>query len=385
MATTFLEPGGDADFALATTNGFWDFQFQFQVATDFVHGNHVKSLKSPANTITGLRTKVGSLADTGSRVSFYIYFTALPAVSRNFAGVFQSGGTPIVYVYLTTGGVLQLRNSAGTQIGSSGSTLSTGVWYRISLAYTITSTTVNRFELFLNGSTNVSVTNTTLTNVTSSLFSFVNENAPQDTTMDYRISDIYIDDSSSLTDTGDIWVTAKRPNADGSLNNFSTQIGSGGSGYGSGHSPQVNERALSTTNGWSAVVVGSAVTEEYNIESKSQGDIDISTATIIDYLGWVSAKALTSETAQIVVDGASTNVSLTTTITLFTKIKGSTSYPAGTGADIGLTTSTTVTTVSLHECGVIVAYTPGTPPVANAISNSSAGAYMRRQVTINGY
>ncbi|WP_323162301.1 hypothetical protein, partial [Pseudomonas fluorescens] len=80
-----------------------------------------------------------------------------------------------------------------------------------------------------------------------------------------------VDDSSALTDPGNIWVAAKRPNANGTTNGFTTQIGSGGSGYGSGHSPQVNERALSTTNGWSMVGAGAAVTEEYNIESKSTG------------------------------------------------------------------------------------------------------------------
>jgi hypothetical protein len=182
------------------------------------------------------------------------------------------------------------------------------------------------------------------------------------------MSDFYIDNSSSLTDTGNIWVTAKRPVANGTTNGFSTQIGSGGSGYGTGHSPQVNERPLSTTNGWSMVGAGSAVTEEYNIEGKSVGDIDISTATIIDWLGWVSIKALAGETGNVIIDGASVAQAITTTATLYTKIKGSATYPAGTGADIGFQTTTALTTVSLYECGVIVAYIPAsgggsTPPV----------------------
>src|SRR6185436_9856514 len=126
-----------------------------------------------------------------------------------------------------------------------------------------------------------------------------------------RSSDHYVDSSASLTDTGNIWVTAKRPNANGTTNGFTTQIGSGGSGYGTGHSPQVNERVLSTTNGWSMVGAGSAVTEEYNIESAAAGDIDISSANYVDVMGWVYASSLVNETASIIVNGVSSNISLT--------------------------------------------------------------------------
>ena len=181
----------------------------------------------------------------------------------------------IASVKITSTGVLQLWNRLNdNQIGSNGATLSTGQWYSITLAYTIISTSVNRFELFVNSVSTISVTNATLTSTGSTGVKIGNQN--NNATLDFRTSDHYVDDSSSLTDTGDIWVTAKRPVSNGTTNGFSTQIGSGGSGYGSGHSPQVNERPLSTTNGWSMVGAGSAVTEEYNIEGKSVGDINIS-------------------------------------------------------------------------------------------------------------
>ena len=176
--------------------------------------------------------------------------------------------------------------------------------------------------------------------------------------MDFRTSDHYVDNSSSLTDTGNIWVTAKRPVSNGTTNGFTTQIGSGGSSYGSGHSPQVNERPLSTTNGWSMVGAGSAVTEEYNIEAKNVGDIDLSKATIVDWLGWVSASSLAGETGNIILGGSSVAQAITSTATLYTAIKGSATYPAGTGTDIGFQTTTALTTVSLYECGVVVAYIP---------------------------
>lgn len=360
MATTFLEPGGDANFAGTTgSNGFWSSSggVSPQIATDFVHGKHIKSNKYGAGTVDAAQTPNNTLAQAGSRWSVYLYFNALPTTSTaDILGMYTAAGLQSATLRMTTGGVLQLWNQASAQIGTNGATLTTGKWYRISLAYTITSTSVNRFELFVNGVSSISVTNATLTNVAVSNFILGNINV--NAGLDFRSSDHYIDNSSSLTDTGDIWVTAKRPNANGTTNGFTTQIGAGGSGYGTGHSPQVNERPLSTTNGWSMVGAGSAVTEEYNIESKKTGDIDIFNSTIIDYVGWVSVSSLASETINIIVNGSNFSQAISSTITLYTKVAGSATYPAGTGADIGIQTDTTLTTVSLYECGVIVAYIP---------------------------
>lgn len=368
MATTFLEPGGDADFAVAGTTGFWNSPFgniSGTIATDFVHGSHIKSIKYAPNTSQKV-TSPSVLADAGSRISMYIYLVALPSSTTAIFSGHTSTGTDndVFQIKITSGGVLQLFETT-SQIGSNGATLSTGIWYRISIAYTITSTTVNRFEVFKDGVSTISVTNATITNQVG-IYLFIG-NLALNSTLDFRSSDHYVDSSAALTDPGNIWVTAKRPNANGTTNGFTTQIGAGGSGYGTGHSPQVNERPLSNTNGWSMVGAGSAITEEYNIESKSTGDIDISTATIVDYLGWVDAKAALSETASIIVNNVTSNVLLTSGEGLFTKIAGSSTYPAGTGTDIGLITATTVTTVSLYECGVIVAYIPAvvTPTVFN--------------------
>ena len=52
--------------------------------------------------------------------------------------------------------------------------------------------------------------------------------------------------------------------------------------------------------------------------------------------------------------------------TMFTKIAGSSTYPAGTGTDIGIVTATTATTVSLYEAGIMVAYIP-------AVATTNAG------------
>ena len=360
MATKFLEPGGDATFNVATTTagGFWKPGAGTPAtATDFVHGNHQKSIKYAVNAQTYVQTPDAVLADAGTRISCYIYLNALPTGTVSFYIGENSGFNIVFAVAVTSGGVLQLRNNS-TQIGSNGGTLSTGIWYRISLAYTITSTTVNRFELFKDGVSTISVTNATL-GFTGATHLRLGANST-DATFDLRSSDLYIDDSSSLTDTGDIWVTAKRPNANGTTNGFTTQIGSGGSGYGSGHSPQVNERPLSNTNGWS-IQSASKQTEEYSIESQSQGDINITGATIIDYMGWVDCKVGVNSTGNIIVGGTASNISVTTTETVFTKIAGSTTYPAG-NTDIGMDTNTVNQLFSLYECGIVVAYIPASSP-----------------------
>lgn len=359
ITTTFMEPGGDADFAAtAFLTGFWTNNAggTGAIATDFVHGNHLKSIKFAPNGTNILSPPVGVVADSGSRISFYIYINALPSATASVLAL-RDGFNGSANIKLTSGGVLQLWNASTAQIGSNGSTLSTGTWYRVSLAYTITDTTHNRFELFVNGISDISVTNATITTVNADRFYLGNVSA--NSTLDIRTSDHYVDNSSSLTDTGNIWVTAKRPNASGASNQFITQIGSGGSGYGTGHSPQVNERALSTTNGWS-IQNASTQTEEYSIESAATGDIDISAATIVDYEGWISAKVGSASTGNIIVNGATTNKSVTTSYAMYTKIAGSTTYPSGNTA-IGIDTNSVNQLFSLAEAGVLIAYIPATP------------------------
>jgi hypothetical protein len=367
MAVTFLEPGGDADFLVGTTNGFWSSTGGNapSIASDFVHGNHQRSTK--VSTVAGSNfarvRKLDVVQDTGSRVSFYVYLVAYGAgLGRQiFYTTVGSGITIGFSLFVSNTGVLQLYNAVANQIGSNGSTLSLNTWYRISLAYTITSSAVNRFEVFVNGVSDISVTNATLTNIGSTAINM--GTATGNATLDFRFSDVYVDDSNSLTDTGDIWVTAKRPNANGTSNQFTTQIGAGGSGYGSGHSPQVNERPLSTTNGWS-VSNTTVQTEQYTIESKSTGDIDISNATIVDYMGWISAKVDSTSNSpvhNIIVNGVSTAKTMSTSAAIYTKFAGSAVYPTG-NTDIGMDAAYTSTphTTSLYECGIVVAYIPGT-------------------------
>lgn len=353
MASLLLSPGGDEDFGIT----FWSATTGTPAtATDFVHGSHVKSLKfRPGQPDTVVKS--GLLAATGGRISIYVYLNAKPSgsISVPISLTQSNGTTSIAAVNITSAGVLQLVNDTATQLGSNGSTLATGTWYRITLACSITSTSVNSFKIFLNGTVDITVTNGTLHNISPAGYSLGQNNT--DTAMDLRMSDIYADNNTSVTDiASDVWVTAKEPISNGTTNGMT---GSGTpSGLGTGNARYVNERPVSTSNFVSVIAAGSAITEEYNLQTVAQGDIDITGATIIDYMGWVINKALIAETGSIIVNGVSSNISITTGTSLFFKAAGSTTYPAGTGTDIGMITATTVTTVSLYECGIMVAYTP---------------------------
>lgn len=356
MAVKFLDPGGDHSFVNpqgAAPGVFWTgFNGGPVLATDFVHGNHKKSYKCGPGSFANVQ-QTQFLGDTG-RISIYWYFNAMPTSATQ--NIIQCGAANLEWqLKVSSGGVLKLFEKTA-QMGSNGPTLVTGKWYRICVTRLITSTTVNRFEVFVDGVSAISVTNATMTNTGQPDYYIGQPNT--DTTFDLRMSDFYFDDSNSLTDPGDIWVCAKRPNANGTTNGFTTQIGAGGSGYGTGHSPQVNERPLSATNGWSMIGAGSAITEEYNIEGKNVGDFDLTGATIIDWLGWVDIKSLAGETVQVILDGANNGQAITSTESTYFKIKGSSTYPSGTGADIGITTDTSLTTVSFYECGIVVAFIP---------------------------
>jgi hypothetical protein len=372
MATTFLEPGTDATQDLTFFPTTFTSNGTIASASDQAHTG-TRSLKSNSTATNGealCETPDGILADAGRAISIWVRLSSVaPSTATLIGSTLQAAdGNVVMGLGLSTGGklVFSCDGSAATVTGAT--TLSANTWFRLALSYTITNTTSWSAKVYLNGSLEISATNAngTLGAVTSATLkigiqrwagTFANSSI-----LTAWYDDIYVDDRADLTDPGDIRVTAKRPISNGTTNGFTTQIGSGGSGVGTGHSPQVNEQPLSQTNGWAMTGAGSSVTEEYNIQTRSAGDVDLTGLTLYDYVGWLLSKAiLVNETAQMVLGGSTFNIALTGTPTLFFKVKGSTTYPAGIGTDIGLIIDTTVTTVSLYECGVIVAYNPSAP------------------------
>lgn len=380
-AVIFIEAG------TAETQGF-------EFYTSSLTNSTLTSVTTPTHTgtrsinchgaITGSSRKCQvrkrTIAVSSGRASMWFYTTdATQDTDATITWAASNIGTPLLVleIQLTAAGVLELTTN-GTTVKTGATAIAVNTWTRISWGWTVTSTTNWGAKVYINGTQELAATNAdaTLANSMSGNVDYafgMQSVGAEAAVVESYFSDLYIDDVSSQADTGDIRVTAKRPNANGTTNGFTTQIGAGGSGYGSGHSPQVNEKPLSVTNGWSEVVVGSATTEEYNIENASTGDVDLTGQTIVASMGWIYASALASETGQIVVDGATSNVSLTSANTLFVKMSGASTYPAGTGTDIGLVTSTTVTTVSLFECGTVIAYTAAAGPALRSLTLLGVG------------
>ncbi len=269
-----------------------------------------------------------------------------------------------VFSFGITGATKVLRlNVIGVGVTSGSTALNANQWYRITLSYVITNSTTYTVKAYLDGVLEITVSNTgTLTRTGTDRIS-IGADSALGASQQVWIDDLSIDNGTDSADPGttnvnSLRVTNKRPFANGTTNGFTTQIGSGNSGYGSGHADEVNEQPLSTTNGWSMVGAGSAVTEEYTLEASTAGDFSLAGYRIIGKLGWIYASSLSSETGQIVADGAATNISLTSTNTLFTKAVTSQTYPVG-GTDIGIVTSTDLTTVSLYEAGMLFVLEPG--------------------------
>jgi len=357
-ATTFLDPGTSATFGFEQ----WVDTFQHSSDATVVHGQprSIKLTTGATPDWAWVRSQNGVVANAGGRLSYYVRFPSVaPSASGRFLTLSNASAVEHLYVNLTTDGKIS-HFWLGGPTTTSASALNANTWHQIVIAWTWTSTTVNEFRLWVDGTLFITTSNQTTSTVALSAIYPVLTPTLGTNFVVYH-SDFYADNSASLTFPGDIRVTAKRPNANGTAVDWATGIGSDpGSPYGSGHAVRENERALNTANGWSTTSTASAV-EEYSIESAATGDADLTGATIVDYMGWVYAKAGTALTANIIVANAASNVSLTTTNTMFTKAAGSTTYPGG-NTDIGMNSGTTAGTKSLYECGILVAYIPGTAP-----------------------
>jgi len=382
---TFLEPGTDAT---------QDVTF-FSVANSFVGGTGTSIASASDQAHTGTRslkaiiansgdaayegTANGVVTDAGSAVSFWVRFsTVTPSVSTGFFFISQANDNQnILAIGLNTTGKLiggALTVGAVNNQTTGATTLSANTWYRLDESYVITSASSWSASIYLNGSLEISMSNSinsTLAAVSTNMLEFgVDQGTGFNATSVITVwfDDIYADNRTDSSDPGAIQVTAKRPFTNGTSVGFTTQIGAGGSGYGSGHTPQVNEQPLSQTDGWAVTVVASAITEEYNLEGLSVGDVNLTGASIKGVQMWIFCKSLLTETDQIMADGTLSNISVTSTPALFVQNSPNpTTYPASAGTDVGMKTNTTATTASLYEGGALIAYTPGsggaaTPP-----------------------
>lgn len=357
---TFIESGTAAtgDFS------FWGTTVGSVSSDTTVVHTGTRSLKlSSGSPSTSASVRTGAVLSTRRRISFWFRFDTTPTGNNTFFTFYDNFGLPIARLVLGTGRTIYLQDrslfwTAYADVGVSvAPQLEASTWYRISIGFEAIAVNNYTIKVYLNGGLYLTADpfdgNLGGFPMTMIEFNIVGSATPVNS--NYWFSDIWVDDGTDLTDPGDMRVLSRRPFSNGSLTNFTTQIGAGGSGYGTGHTPQVNEVALSTTNGWSMVGAGAAVTEEYNLEPRDNNLDVVSDRAIVAVQGWIYAKSSGTQTASIIVDGTTTaSISLLTSPVLFTKDSAFTRYPLGTGADIGIVTTTALQTVSLYEAGVLI-------------------------------
>lgn len=374
----FRDPGSDALQDLS----FWPQGATLGTGTrssvvdpDDATRRALKMVSAALNDRAYICTADGVCADAGAGISFRVRMSSVAPSTRTLISFIEAAGDGSLITGLaidTNGQFTLVGRNTGTGFGRNGTaTPAANTWVQIDMALVITSGTSFTVKLWVNNILDATLTNAdgTLSVTGASDFCLGLSGGPSS---NYDITgvsvltcwykDVVVDNRTDLTNPGNRSVVAQRAFANGATNGFATQIGSGGSGYGSGHAPQVNEQTSALTNGWSQVGSGSAVTEEYNIEGLAAGVVDLTGQTILDVAGGLYASSNSSETAQIIVNGTQTAITLTATPTLFVQQSATpTVYPAGTGTDIGIVTATTLTTVQLYEAFVLVVYAPPGP------------------------
>lgn len=354
---TFAEPGTDGTHDLTLYAGSHNGNINSSSDCTVSHTGPC-SLKLVFNASGAFSYCPDGCAGNNGRLSYWFRFNQLPSANAATMSLIGSG-TQVLIINYTAAGHLTLSPVGVTAVTGT-TVLSANTWYRIGVSWTITNSTTFKFQMYINGNPEISVSSGTLTNATVlELRESLSASAGSGAIVWY--DDIYADNVSDYSDTGNVFVTAKRPVSNGSSNQFTTQVGSGGSGYGTGHSPQVNEQPASSTNGWS-ISTTTVKTEEYTVEGASVGDLNITGHTILGVMGWIYtdvASTSNSPVQHIIVGGVSTAVTLTTSPKTFIGVTSSTSYPAG-GTDIGMDSqfTTTATLASLFECGIVIAYSP---------------------------
>lgn len=355
--TTFMESGTDA------TQGFEFYSSTANSPTSDTTlvktgPRSIKIDSGPSNVAPYIR-RTGVLADAGRRISAYFNFTNIPSTTNiRLFFVRTSAANPIIGIRMTSTGQLQMANGT-TQCGTvAGSTLSTGKWYRIAISYTITSTTSFTVKVYLDGVLDMTATGSdcTLANTSSDMLNIGWENAPGANKV-FNVDNIYVDNGSDLTDPGDIRVTAKLPASD-NTGDFDTAVGAS-PGAGSRYT-NVNERALSITNGWRQNATGQ-VSENFGIQAISAGDMDLSDQTLVAYGCWIygAGSATDSGNAQITCNGTGSAINLTTTDTMYVSFVDTATYPTN-AATIGMLSTGTTTDTILYEAGIQFAYIPTT-------------------------
>ena len=361
MAILFAIPGFDA----TDDASLWDQATACSQDTGRSLSGSRGSIKiaSGAGNTAGFFDRLITPGNTG-RQQATCYFDNLPTSNCYLFAPERTASPFSAAVAMDTSGHLQIVNYAGTSLGSASTqTVSTATEYRICFTWNITNTTTHTMKVFVNGVQWCTETNVAaLTAPGGSAFLYGPAVAPG-ANVTWHIANCIADDDSTNTDMGPRVVTAKLP-ASNNVNTFGTAIGANPANRWT----NVNERPLSTTNGWQTS--GTSQTENYGIQAAATGDVDCTKYQQVAYGGWAWASCTTAApTCALTVNGSDTAITLTTTATFYTITPVVTAtYPATQGV-IGLNKTAGANNVQLYECGVIIVLN-GNQPTAPGIDSA---------------
>jgi hypothetical protein len=239
--------------------------------------------------------------DAAGRQTLYFHFNNTPATGQVLPvlrWLAADLATEVMSVCVDENNKLVLV-TGGTVRKTGTTTVTNNVWKRVSLAWSITSSTNFTINAWVGNdpspTPNLEWTATnadfTLSGTTPTrlIIGHGITTITSNTTRTY--SDVYVDNGNTLDDPGDINLTPKLPAADSSIN-WNTSIGAD---PGSGNRYQsVDDRAWSTATGRQQAASTQA-SEEFTLQASSAGDVDISAKTVVGYGAYVYARRQTGE------------------------------------------------------------------------------------------
>lgn len=364
MTVTFIDAseGGldQATTAQATAaTNMWNGSLSGTVtsATDQAFGS-IYSMKcdATATPASAYRARLACLAQAGSRVHMNVRFGTAWGNSA-YTGFFRaltSAAAETFSVQVNDTGLLRISSLGGGTSGTYQLALST--WYKMTIAFTITSATVYTINVFVDGTVRVSLTNTgTLTNVAATQARFGWTGSVPTANALVWLDNIVVDDGTTLDDVAQIYVTNKRPAGLGDLNQFDTLLGSGTNRW-----DRVSEVPVNTTNGLTQA--GSGVAQEnFTLQALGVGDVNLTGATILAHAGWLYVNSGGAGTPGIMHAGTITAITAVNAIRHYYNLVADSTYPS-TNQAIGCRSGATVNDTILYECGILIAYRPGKAP-----------------------
>jgi hypothetical protein len=294
------------------------------------------------------------------RLTFRLKFSALPSADCGILDTLSSANGFQFRIFLRSTGVLRLVGNS-TTLATGSTVLSVNTEYRLTLCWTIASTSVNESRIYIDdaASPECTASNATLPAASSDRFrcGWTQTNVGGSNKL-INVAQFYMDDGSTLDNTGDVRVTAKLPAAAHTQDVAWTTFGTGA----------INERPINQANRRILTGAGDTGLELYHVQARSVGDVDLTGATVVGFYGWVQAGRSSGGyvgTDRLVSSGVSTTVALTTSGTAYQETPQTTStYPT----TIGMQRTVADTPDALfYEAGVVVVYTPGSgalfPPI----------------------